>query len=136
MMSWAADGAAARTINKRVRTGITLTKPSIVRGVAGTEARAGAELKTRRAWPVDLLHFVFFALLFTTTVASFGRVPHAAWWVAFDVAGVVLLLIVQRASARAGVRGAALLRLAHGVLVVPLVFTQVGILIHAVRDVD
>jgi membrane-associated phospholipid phosphatase len=95
-----------------------------------------AEALSRRVWPVDVLHLVFFALLLATTLACFARVPHAAWWVAFDVAGVLLLLAVQLASARSTPRGAALLRLAHGVLVVPLVFTQVGILIHAVRAAD
>jgi membrane-associated phospholipid phosphatase len=90
----------------------------------------------RKVWPVDLLHYVFFALLLGVTLVGFGKVRLAAWWIAFDLGAAAALALVELASGRASERAAALLRLVHGVLVVPLVFTQVGILIHAVRGAD
>ena len=96
----------------------------------------GAGEAPRKVWPVDLLHYAFFAVLLALSAFAFGRLPYAPWWVAFDLAAVGLLLLVELASARVSARGAAMLRLAHGVLVVPLVFTQVGVLIQAVRAVD
>jgi membrane-associated phospholipid phosphatase len=90
----------------------------------------------RRIWPVDLLHYAFLALLLAATLAGLGRVRNAPWWVAFDLGAAAALVLVEVASGRASARAAAVLRLVHGVLVVPLVFTQVGILIQALRPVD
>jgi membrane-associated phospholipid phosphatase len=90
----------------------------------------------RRIWPVDLLHYAFFALLLGVTLFGWGRIRNVGWWVAFDLGAAALLVLVELASGAGSPRRAAVLRLVHGVLVVPLVFTQVGILIQAVRTAD
>jgi membrane-associated phospholipid phosphatase len=90
----------------------------------------------RRVWPVDLLHYAFFAFLLAATLAGFRRLPLAPWWLAFDLGGAAALVLVEAATRRVSARGAAVLRLVHGVVVVPLVFTQVGLLIQALRPVD
>jgi membrane-associated phospholipid phosphatase len=90
----------------------------------------------QRIWPVDVVHFAFFGLLLGATVVSFSRVSAAPWWVAFDLSAVAALVLVERESARLTPRGGAILRLVHGLLAVPLVFTQVGVVIHSVRAVD
>ena len=90
----------------------------------------------RRVWPVDVLHYAFFTLLFAVSVFAFPQARACAL--------VARLRPGRRGPPRPrGARvgpdhgaAAAMLRLAHGVLVVPLVFTQVGVLIQAVRAVD
>lgn len=89
-----------------------------------------------RIWPVDLLHYAFFALLLAVTLFGFSRTPNAGWWVAFDLGAAAALVLVEVLSGLVSTRAAAVLRLVHGVLTVPLVFTQVGILIGAVRNAD
>jgi membrane-associated phospholipid phosphatase len=87
-------------------------------------------------WPVDVLHYAFFTLLFTVTAASFAKIANAGWWLAFDVAAAASLVLVERRFAAATLRRGASARLAHGIVVVPLVFTQVGMIIQGVRAVD
>jgi membrane-associated phospholipid phosphatase len=98
--------------------------------------RAG-EGASGRIWAVDVLHFVFFVLLAGVTLAHRREVAHAGWWLAFDVLAVAALVAVIHAARNRTPHGAAILRLVHGVFVVPLVFTQVGMIIQGARaDVD
>jgi membrane-associated phospholipid phosphatase len=98
-----------------------------------TKGRSGGG---RAIWPVDLLHLAIFGLLLGVTASFATRIPHAGLWIAFDVLGVATLLLVQRSSRASTARRAALLRLVHGAVVIPLIFTQVGIVVTHVRGVD
>jgi membrane-associated phospholipid phosphatase len=87
-------------------------------------------------WPVDVLHYVFLALLLATSLFAYPSLQWAPWWIAFDLAAAASLLWIEVRSARLSARRAALRRLWHGVPVVTGVFTQTGMLILAVRHVD
>jgi membrane-associated phospholipid phosphatase len=89
-----------------------------------------------RTWPVDRLHVGYFGLQAALTVAAWARLPGAAWWLAFDLGALALLAIVVAATDPLRPKRSAMLRLAHGCLVIPLVFTQTGLLIGALRTAD
>jgi membrane-associated phospholipid phosphatase len=87
-------------------------------------------------WSSDRLHLAFFALQAGLTLAAWGRLEHAAWWLAFDVFAVVSLGVMIRLSGSMSPRGQALGRLIHGCVAIPLVFTQVGLLLQALTRRD
>jgi membrane-associated phospholipid phosphatase len=107
------------------------------RAPARHDAAASPGFEARRpVWPVDVLQFVFLPALLAVTVAFHERIAHAGRWIAFDALGIVALVLIGRLGTTGSPRRGALLRLAHGAVAVPLVFTQVGFVIHGVRPVD
>jgi len=85
----------------------------------------------RRVWPVDWLHFGAFGVHLVLQLFTFGHMDHWGWWLAFDIAAPIVLIVIIQASRALSARGAALVRLIYGCAVVPLVFTQVGLTIQA-----
>jgi membrane-associated phospholipid phosphatase len=89
-----------------------------------------------RIWPVDVLHAAFFSGQIVILGLTFGTLPDWGAWLAFDLAALGGLALIVATSDGARPRREALLRLAHGCVVIPLVFTQVGLTIRALGRPD
>lgn len=90
----------------------------------------------RKIWPADWLHAGFFTLQIILLTSHYGEVTDASWWMAFNFAalGSLGLIILRTSDMRP--RRAALWRLLHGFLVIPVVFTEVGVLTNTIRAYD
>jgi membrane-associated phospholipid phosphatase len=95
-----------------------------------------ARLQVADRWPVDWLNYAMLLAMAALTLAWFEEVPHAVWWLLFDFAAIAAVALIGWKVGRGAQKAAALTRLAHGIVVVPLVFTEVGVLIAASRPVD
>lgn len=89
-----------------------------------------------RVWPADYLHLIFFGGHLLLQTFTFGRMPGWGFWTAADLLMIGGVFLVMRLSGRGRPRRDALLRLAHGCLAIPLVFTQVGLTIRALELPD
>lgn len=87
-------------------------------------------------WPIDRLHLAFFGLQALLTIVARPSFPGWLPWLAFDLGVIGVLAGFNAWSARRSPRVGAGLRLLHGMVAVPLVFTQVGLLIGALSDRD
>lgn len=87
-------------------------------------------------WPADWLHIGFFSLQFVLTLIYRDGLSGAGLWLAFDVTAVVTLILLVKKFALVSLGRQIWVRLFHGFLVVPLVFTQVGLLIFAMDAPD
>jgi membrane-associated phospholipid phosphatase len=81
-------------------------------------------------WPADILNLVFLCAHAFLQVARWEATPHAALWLAFDLGSVAAVVAIAHSTREQHRRGA-MLRLIHGMVTVPLAFTQVGLLIAA-----
>ena len=85
---------------------------------------------------MDWAQVAFLALLVVALGVLWRRTEHAPLWLAFDLGALAGVAVIVAVGRRDRPRRGALLRLAHGVVVVPLVFTQVGLLIRAMEPTD
>ncbi len=88
------------------------------------------------AWPVDWLHVWFILPLLAVWAWSRETADHWWLWLSADFLILAWLGAIQSRSHTWSLRRAALWRLVHGTVAVPLVFTQVGLSIAACRPVD
>jgi len=84
-----------------------------------------------RMWPVDRLHLGFLTFLCVVTVAWFPELKWAPAWLVIDLAGIAAVVYATRITPGIGLRASVLLRLGMGMILIPLVFTQVGLTLQA-----
>lgn len=82
-------------------------------------------------WPVDRLNLVFLAFEAVLQLTRLRSTNGGAWWLLFDFGSMAVVLLLARATRSTSLHRAALVRLVHGMITVPLAFTQVGLLIAA-----
>ncbi|MSR74626.1 MAG: phosphatase PAP2 family protein [Planctomycetes bacterium] len=87
-------------------------------------------------WPVDRLNLAFLAFEAVLQLTRLRSTSGGVWWLAFDLASILLVLLLARATRTSTLRRGAVVRLAHGMVTVPLAFTQVGLQIAAVAGHD
>lgn len=86
-----------------------------------------------RAWPVDVAHFLYVAATLVTALLHFRDVPDAAIWIGVNVVQLAVLAEIVRRSPRLDAGAAAFVRLVYTVIVIPLIFTQLGSLVPFVN---
>jgi membrane-associated phospholipid phosphatase len=89
-----------------------------------------------RVWPIDRLTAGFFLLVAAATVYGFSRIEGAAGFLLVDLAVLGSAAILVLRTPRMTPRAAALWRLGHGCVAVPLVFTQTGFLVKGIRGAE
>jgi membrane-associated phospholipid phosphatase len=103
--------------------------------------RSGLHLAAVRAllqksWPVDWVQIGFLSAQAVILAVLWRRTELAPLWLMFDCGAIAALVVIVAVGRPDRPRRAALLRLFHGMVVVPLVFTQVGLLIQAMDPAD
>lgn len=86
-------------------------------------------------WPADKLNLLFLGAHALLQGWRWEKTPAAPWWLLFDLASMAAVLLIARSAWGEGRRGG-ILRLVHGMVTVPLAFTQVGLLITAAEGAD
>jgi membrane-associated phospholipid phosphatase len=89
-----------------------------------------------RVWPVDYLTFAFYALAALATLLARGSMAYADAFLAADVAIVAAAAAIARFAPPNRPRVGAVLRLVHGCVATPVVFTQTGYFVRDMRGVD
>jgi membrane-associated phospholipid phosphatase len=87
-------------------------------------------------WPVDTLILSYFLGISLLTLFYWSRVPGAAWLIALQIAGVLLVVVAERALASRFRPVASFFRHWYPWLAVGVAYKEMGILIPAIRRSD
>ena len=87
-------------------------------------------------WPADRLNLVVYPTQIALTVAYRAHLEMWWAWIAFDVLAIAVTMSVARAAMGVTFQRAAAMRVASMSVLIPLVFTQVGLIVEATAPTD
>ena len=86
-----------------------------------------------RLFPVDILQLAFHGLLLVLLVWSWPRFEAPWIWLGIDLASLSVLAIIVKTTRATSLRHAGFLRVVHGTITVPFLFSQIG---YSLRALD